>query len=61
MFIVQFRNPNKERFWKKIVEEADKWAWLYKPLEKLDNIILNIFPFLGYLFCIVVLKCERLK
>lgn len=61
MFIVQFRNPNKERFWKKIVEEADKWAWLYKPLEKLDNIILNIFPFLGYLCWNVVLKCERPK
>ena len=44
MFIVQFKNPNKERFWKTVIYESKKWEWLYKPLERLDKIILKVFP-----------------
>ena len=44
MFIVQFKNPNKERFWKTVIYESKRWEWLYKPLEKLDKIILKVFP-----------------
>lgn len=50
MALVQRRNPNKERFWKKVVEEADGWAWLYRPLERLDRALLWAFPFAG-IFC----------
>lgn len=46
MAAVQFRNPNKERYWKKVVDEADRWAWLYRPLEKLDTLLLAMLPFL---------------
>lgn len=46
MAVIQRRSPNKERFWKKVVEEADRWAWLYRPLERLDNVLLTVFPFL---------------
>lgn len=45
MAVVQRRDPNQERYWKKVVEEADRWAWLYWPLEDLDRILLHI-PFL---------------
>jgi 2-polyprenyl-3-methyl-5-hydroxy-6-metoxy-1,4-benzoquinol methylase len=45
MKFVQRRDPNKERYWKKVVEEADQWAWLYWPLEDLDRVLLHI-PFL---------------
>ena len=44
MFIVQFKNPNKERFWKTVIYESKRWEWLYKPLERLDKIILKVFP-----------------
>lgn len=44
MFIVERRNPNKERFWKVVVQEGDKWTWLYRPLEKLDQILLKFIP-----------------
>ena len=44
MFIVQLKNPNKERFWKTVIYESKKWEWLYKPLERLDKIILKVFP-----------------
>ncbi len=45
MAVVQRRDPNKERYWKKVVEEADSWAWLYRPLEALDRVLL-LLPFL---------------
>ena len=45
MKFVQRRDPNKERYWKKVIEEADQWAWLYWPLEDLDRVLLTI-PFL---------------
>ncbi len=45
MRFIQRRDPNKERYWKKVVEEADRWAWLYRPLELLDRALLLI-PFL---------------
>lgn len=46
MAVVQRRSPNKERFWKKVVEEADAWAWIYRPLELVDNAVLALLPFL---------------
>jgi SAM-dependent methyltransferase len=49
MAVVERRDPNKERFWKAVVDEGDKWAWLYKPLEAIDGLILKLFPFLGLL------------
>jgi SAM-dependent methyltransferase len=45
MAVVQRRDPSKERYWKKIIEEADHWARLYWPLEFLDKLLLTI-PFL---------------
>jgi len=44
MTLVQLRHPNKERFWKVVVEEGNKWSWLYNPLEKVDNFLLGLFP-----------------
>jgi 2-polyprenyl-3-methyl-5-hydroxy-6-metoxy-1,4-benzoquinol methylase len=46
MAVVQFRSPNKERYWKKVIEEADTWAWLYRPLAALDRALLAVLPFL---------------
>jgi 2-polyprenyl-3-methyl-5-hydroxy-6-metoxy-1,4-benzoquinol methylase len=45
MAVVQRRDPNRERYWKKVVEEAGRWAWLYRPLELLDRVLL-LLPFL---------------
>jgi 2-polyprenyl-3-methyl-5-hydroxy-6-metoxy-1,4-benzoquinol methylase len=59
MALFQFRNPNKERFWKKVVEEADGWAWIYKPLERCDGILLAWFPFLRPLCWNVVIVGRR--
>lgn len=55
MYFLQKRDPNKERYWKKIVEESNKWEWIYKPLEILDKIILFLVPPLKLLCWNVVL------
>lgn len=44
MALVQRRNPNKERFWKVIVQEGHRWRWLYSPLEKLDKVLITLVP-----------------
>jgi 2-polyprenyl-3-methyl-5-hydroxy-6-metoxy-1,4-benzoquinol methylase len=55
MVAAQFRSPNKERFWKKVIDEADSWAWLYRPLAALDGTLLTLLTFLGPLCWNVVI------
>lgn len=55
MVVVQFRSPNQERFWKKVIDEADTWAWLYRPLAAFDRFLLALLPFLGPLCWNVVI------
>lgn len=61
MAVVQRRDPNKERYWKKVIEEADTWSWLYNPLEALDSVLLTIFPFLRPLCWNVVIVAHQPK
>lgn len=58
MALGQRRNPNKERFWKVIVQEGDRWGWLYRPLEALDRMMLAIIPPLRLLCWNVVIICK---
>jgi hypothetical protein len=58
MALAQRRNPNKERFWKVVVEEGTKWAWLYRPLEKIDRFLLTILPPMRLLCWNVVIVCK---
>lgn len=46
LMVLQRRNPNRERFWKTVVDEGDRWAWIYLPLERLDHWVLRWLPFL---------------
>jgi 2-polyprenyl-3-methyl-5-hydroxy-6-metoxy-1,4-benzoquinol methylase len=55
MAVLERRNPNKERFWKVVVDEGEKWRWLYSPLEKLDNMLLRGLPLLRLLCWNVVI------
>lgn len=61
MAIVMRRNPNKIRYWKKVVEEENKWRGIYLPLEQLDMIILRLFPILRYWCWNVVIVCTKPK
>lgn len=46
MAVGQRRSPNRERYWKKVVDEADTWQSVYRPLERIDRILLTCLPFL---------------
>ncbi|HUR60213.1 MAG TPA: class I SAM-dependent methyltransferase [Opitutaceae bacterium] len=46
MVAVQRRNPNRERFWKKVIDESERWEKIYRPLEKFDTWALQWLPFL---------------
>ena len=59
MALFQGRHPNKERFWKVVVEEGDRWSWLYRPLEMFDNWLLKIIPPLRLLCWNVVIVSTK--
>lgn len=61
MAIFQGKNPNKERFWKVVVNDGEKWEWLYKPLEILDQIVLTLIPPLKWLCWNVVIIAKKPK
>jgi hypothetical protein len=44
MALAQRRDPNKERFWKVILTEGNKWKWLYQPLAIFDKLLLKLMP-----------------
>lgn len=46
MVFIQRRNPNQVRLWKRVIDDADRLAWLYRPLERLDAVLLRWIPFL---------------
>ena len=58
MFLFQKRDPNKERFWKVVLYEGEKWKKIYRPLEFIDRILLKLFPFLKPLCWNVVVIAE---
>ena len=59
MFLFERRNPNKERYWKVVVHEGNKWSWLYYPLEKFDKLLLKIIPSLKFLCWNVVIIATK--
>jgi len=59
MAVFQRRDPNTQRYWKVVVEEGDRWKWLYLPLEILDKVLLTILPFLRPLCWNVVVVAKR--
>ena len=61
MVLAQRRNPNKERFWKVVIQEGEKWRWLYSPLEKLDRFLLWLVPPLRLLCWNVVVVATNPK
>jgi len=45
-YLIERVHPNKERYWKKVVFEADRLKPKYQPLERLDRLVLRVCPWL---------------
>ena len=58
-FLFDFRNPSKTRYWKKIVEEEDKYSSFLKLSHKFDQILFKVFPFLKYLTWNVAIRVTK--
>lgn len=61
MAFAQFKNPNRTRYWKAVVEDSAKWAWIYNPAEAVDTFLLKCFPALGWLCWNVVILARQPK
>jgi len=59
MFLIDWRNPSAERFWKIVVDESDRWSWLYVPLAKLDQLVLGLIPGFRWLCWNVVIVARK--
>lgn len=58
-YLVDRVNPNKERFWKKIVQEADRVESTYRVLERMDKFILKALPFCKRFCWNIAIHCKR--
>lgn len=59
MYLWDWIDPSKERYWKKILADHRRLAGFYEPLERLDNFILGAFPWLGRYCWNVVVWCRK--
>jgi hypothetical protein len=59
MALAQRRDPNRERFWKVVVKEASRWEPYYRPLKKLDDLLLRLLPPLRMLCWNVVIVARK--
>ncbi len=59
MALVQRRDPNKERYWKSVINESGKWAPFYRPLAFFDTLMLFLIPPLRLLCWNVVVFARK--
>ena len=46
MFVIERVHPSADRYWIRVIEKADRYAWLYRPLAAFDRMLLGTFPWL---------------
>ena len=58
-FLVKRYNPNKTRYWKKIIIDGKNYKQSFKFLYSIDKIIWNFFPFSRKYFWVTVITSEK--
>jgi ubiquinone/menaquinone biosynthesis C-methylase UbiE len=58
-YLIDRVHPNKERFWKKIIREADSLKTTYGALERMDKVVLKALPFCRRFCWNIVIHCRR--
>jgi len=61
MFVFERRHPNQDKFWKKVIDDSEKWKPIYRPLAALDRVLLKLLPFLKPLCWNVVIEARGAK
>ncbi len=57
-FAVERLSPGKVRYWKRIIEDAERYKSIFQPLKRLDDAVLSLVPSLGCL-CWNTVICVR--
>jgi ubiquinone/menaquinone biosynthesis C-methylase UbiE len=58
-FLVDRVHPAKERYWKRLLTEADRVRWFFEPLERFDTRVLDLIPPLRKMCWTSVITVER--
>ena len=58
-FFIERASPSKVRYWKKVIEEASRYEWLFGPLKRLDDLALAAAPWAGRYCWNTVLVAEK--
>jgi hypothetical protein len=58
-YLIDGVDPNKERYWKKIVTDEKELRPLYNRLKRVDDILLSVCPPLKWLCWNAVLICGK--
>ena len=58
-FLIEHVSPSKERYWKKVILEADRLSPIYNRLERMDHRLLEAIPFLQRYCWNVVVLCVK--
>lgn len=58
-FLIQRIHPNRDRYWKKIIREGERYKKAFKILFAVDKILLWAFPFLRRFCWIIVIEASK--
>jgi len=58
-YLIERADPAKERYWKKVIAEADRYKRIFRPLKRCDDVVLRAFPFLRRFCWNAVLICPK--
>jgi SAM-dependent methyltransferase len=59
-YMIERVDPNKERYWKKILVEHERLDKTFRRLERVDRLLLGLFPFLKRYCWNIVIFCKAL-
>jgi ubiquinone/menaquinone biosynthesis C-methylase UbiE len=60
-YVIERADPAKERYWKKIIAEADRYKRIFTILNRVDDLMLRMVPFLRWYCWNAVLICPKEK
>lgn len=58
-YVVERAHPSQVRYWKKVLAEGERYRWLFRPLRRLDSVVLTVLPSLGRYCWNTVVICTK--
>jgi len=59
IFLIERLSPSKVRYWKRIIEESNRYEGLFNPLKNFDDQVLRTWPWLGRYCWNTVITVEK--